>query len=247
MNDDRRKFSGFFERACNAFSFADVVAGYFVPVVIGVAAITFLVWAVWGPAPRMAHAVINAVAVLIIACPCALGLATPVSILVATGKGATIGVLFKNAEAIELLRKVDTLVVDKTGTLTEGKPKLVSVEALGGVISGGRIDSGGATAELSGGQLIDVSVFGHNYIDSGGSATSSFVANGSQVVGSSGLSISALVDGGFEYVDAGGVDSATTLRGDGQEDVYAGGQASFAVVSPEAPWSCTTATSLVSS
>ena len=111
---------------------ADVVAGYFVPVVIGVAAITFLVWAVWGPAPRMAHAVINAVAVLIIACPCALGLATPVSILVATGKGATIGVLFKNAEAIELLRKVDTLVVDKTGTLTEGKPKLVSVEALGG-------------------------------------------------------------------------------------------------------------------
>jgi Cu+-exporting ATPase len=111
---------------------ADVVAGYFVPVVIGVAAITFLVWGFWGPAPRMAHAVINAVAVLIIACPCALGLATPVSILVATGKGATIGVLFKNAEAIESLRKVDTLVVDKTGTLTEGKPKLVSVEAVGG-------------------------------------------------------------------------------------------------------------------
>jgi Cu+-exporting ATPase len=111
---------------------ADVVAGYFVPIVIGVAAITFLVWGLWGPAPRMAHAVVNAVAVLIIACPCALGLATPVSILVATGKGATIGVLFKNAEAIESLRKVDTLVVDKTGTLTEGKPKLVSVEALGG-------------------------------------------------------------------------------------------------------------------
>ncbi|HEY4710848.1 MAG TPA: copper-translocating P-type ATPase [Candidatus Acidoferrales bacterium] len=111
---------------------ADVVAGYFVPVVIGIAAIAFLVWAAWGPAPRMAHAVINAVAVLIIACPCALGLATPVSILVATGKGARLGVLFKNAEAIELLRKVDTLVVDKTGTLTEGKPKLVSVEALGG-------------------------------------------------------------------------------------------------------------------
>ncbi len=111
---------------------ADVVAGYFVPIVVGVAVITFLVWALWGPAPRMAHAVINAVAVLIIACPCALGLATPMSIMVATGKGATLGVLFKNAEAIELLRKVDTLVIDKTGTLTEGKPKLVSVEALNG-------------------------------------------------------------------------------------------------------------------
>ena len=110
---------------------ADVVAGYFVPIVVGIAAITFLVWALWGPAPRMAHAVINAVAVLIIACPCALGLATPMSIMVATGKGATLGVLFKNAEAIELLRKVDTLVIDKTGTLTEGKPKLVSVEAVG--------------------------------------------------------------------------------------------------------------------
>ncbi|MDR3721627.1 MAG: heavy metal translocating P-type ATPase [Candidatus Acidoferrales bacterium] len=111
---------------------ADIVAGYFVPIVVGVAGITFLIWALWGPTPRMAHAVINAVAVLIIACPCALGLATPMSIMVATGKGATLGVLFKNAEAIELLRKVDTLVVDKTGTLTEGKPKLVSVEALGG-------------------------------------------------------------------------------------------------------------------
>ena len=106
---------------------ADVVAGYFVPVVVAIAALTFVIWAVWGPSPRMAHAIINAVAVLIIACPCALGLATPMSIMVATGKGATLGVLFKNAEAIELMRKVDTLVVDKTGTLTEGKPKLVSV------------------------------------------------------------------------------------------------------------------------
>ncbi len=109
---------------------ADVVAGYFVPVVVGIAALTFAVWAAWGPAPRMAHAIINAVAVLIIACPCALGLATPMSIMVATGRGASLGVLFKNAEAIELMRKVDTLVVDKTGTLTEGKPKLVSVEPL---------------------------------------------------------------------------------------------------------------------
>ncbi|SRR6266498_898779 len=106
---------------------ADVVAGYFVPIVIAVAIITFALWAMIGPQPRMAHALINAVAVLIIACPCALGLATPMSIMVAMGKGATAGVLFKNAEAIEVMRKVNTLVVDKTGTLTEGKPKLVSV------------------------------------------------------------------------------------------------------------------------
>jgi Cu+-exporting ATPase len=106
---------------------ADVVAGYFVPIVIGIAVTTFIVWSLVGPDPRMAHALINAVAVLIIACPCALGLATPMSIMVATGKGATLGVLFRNAEAIEIMRKVDTLVVDKTGTLTEGKPKLVSV------------------------------------------------------------------------------------------------------------------------
>lgn len=108
---------------------ADVVAGYFVPIVVLIAAATFLVWALVGPAPRMTHAIINAVAVLIIACPCALGLATPMSIMVATGKGAMLGVLFKNAEAIEVLRKVDTLVIDKTGTLTEGKPKLVTVIA----------------------------------------------------------------------------------------------------------------------
>jgi len=106
---------------------ADTVAGYFVPAVIGIAALTFAVWSFVGPEPRMAHALIAAVAVLIIACPCALGLATPMSIMVATGKGAAAGVLFKNAEAIEFMRQVDTLVVDKTGTLTEGKPKLVAV------------------------------------------------------------------------------------------------------------------------
>ncbi len=106
---------------------ADVVAGYFVPTVVGVAIVTFIVWALVGPPPRMAHALVNAVAVLIIACPCALGLATPMSIMVASGKGATVGVLFRNAEAIEVMRKVDTLVVDKTGTLTEGKPTLMSV------------------------------------------------------------------------------------------------------------------------
>jgi P-type Cu+ transporter len=114
---------------------ADVVAGYFVPLVVGISILTFAIWALWGPEPRLAHALVNAVAVLIIACPCALGLATPMSILVATGKGATLGVLFKNAEAIETLRKVDTLVVDKTGTLTEGKPKLVSIEPAAGLDS----------------------------------------------------------------------------------------------------------------
>ena len=111
---------------------ADVVAGYFVPAVVLSAIVTFIVWAVAGPAPAMAYAIINAVAVLIIACPCALGLATPMSIMTATGKGATVGVLFKDAEAIEVMRQVDTLIVDKTGTLTEGKPKLVHVESFEG-------------------------------------------------------------------------------------------------------------------
>ena len=109
---------------------ADVVAAYFVPTVIGSAVLTFIVWSLIGPEPRMAYALIAAVSVLIIACPCALGLATPMSIMVATGKGATVGVLFKDAESIEILRKVDTLVVDKTGTLTEGKPKLTDVVAV---------------------------------------------------------------------------------------------------------------------
>jgi len=98
-----------------------------VPAVIAAAAITFVVWSVWGPQPRFAYAFVNAVAVLIIACPCALGLATPMSIMVATGRAAMAGVLIRNAEALEILEKVDTLVIDKTGTLTEGKPKLVSL------------------------------------------------------------------------------------------------------------------------
>jgi len=110
----------------------DVVSGYFVPAVVGVAIFTFIAWWVWGPEPRLAHAVINAVAVLIIACPCALGLATPIAIMVGTGRGAMAGVLIKNAEALEIMEKVDTLVVDKTGTLTEGKPKLVALRAEAG-------------------------------------------------------------------------------------------------------------------
>jgi Cu+-exporting ATPase len=111
---------------------ADRVSAVFVPLVIVVAMVTFVFWALLGPEPRLVHAMVNAVSVLIIACPCALGLATPMSIMVAVGRGAGAGVLFRNAEAIESLRKVDTLVVDKTGTLTEGKPRLVSVVALGG-------------------------------------------------------------------------------------------------------------------
>jgi Cu+-exporting ATPase len=112
---------------------ADTVSGWFVPGVIAAAAITFTVWAVFGPAPAMGFALVNAVAVLIIACPCALGLATPVSIMVGTGRGARAGVLAKNAQALELMEKVDTLVVDKTGTLTEGKPRLAAVCAISGV------------------------------------------------------------------------------------------------------------------
>ena len=106
---------------------ADVVSSYFVPAVIVSAVITFIVWSFVGPEPRLAHAIVNAVAVLIIACPCALGLATPMSIMVGTGRGATAGVLIKNAEALEVMEKIDTLIVDKTGTLTEGKPHLTSV------------------------------------------------------------------------------------------------------------------------
>lgn len=106
----------------------DKVAGWFVPAVVACAVVAFIVWALVGPDPRLAHALLAGVAVLIIACPCALGLATPMSIMVATGKGAMSGVLFKNAEAIEVMRSVDTMVVDKTGTLTEGKPKLVSIK-----------------------------------------------------------------------------------------------------------------------
>src|SRR5438270_2097076 len=106
---------------------ADRVAAWFVPAVVAVAALTFVAWLAFGPQPRLAHALVNAVAVLIIACPCALGLATPMAIMVGTGRGAHAGVLIKNAEALETLEKVDTLVVDKTGTLTEGKPRLVSM------------------------------------------------------------------------------------------------------------------------
>ena len=112
---------------------ADRIAAYFVPAVVLAAVASFAAWSLWGPAPRLAHALVNSVAVLIIACPCALGLATPMAIMVGTGRGAQAGVLVKNAEALELLARVDVLVVDKTGTLTEGKPRVTAVEAVAGV------------------------------------------------------------------------------------------------------------------
>ena len=110
----------------------DQVAGWFVPIVLVCSILTFIVWAIFGPVPAMAFAIVNAIAVLIIACPCALGLATPMSIMVGTGMGAQNGVLIKNAEALESMEKVDTIVVDKTGTLTAGKPELTAIEALAG-------------------------------------------------------------------------------------------------------------------
>tara|TARA_R110002110_G_scaffold412875_1_gene639474 strand:- start:15943 stop:17217 length:1275 start_codon:yes stop_codon:yes gene_type:complete len=111
---------------------ADAVAGYFVPAVIAVAILSFIAWTIWGPTPALAYALVSAIAVLIIACPCALGLATPMSIMTATGRGAQAGVLIKNAEALETFEKVDTLIVDKTGTLTQGKPELSAVLPEGG-------------------------------------------------------------------------------------------------------------------
>jgi len=128
---------------------ADQVSGWFVPAVVLIAVATFVVWAVVGPEPRLSHALINAVAVLIIACPCALGLATPMSIMVGTGRGATLGVLVKNAEALELMEKIDTLVVDKTGTLTEGKPRLVAVEPLANFVEDEVLAAAGALEKSS--------------------------------------------------------------------------------------------------
>ncbi|WP_416359463.1 copper-transporting P-type ATPase [Agrobacterium pusense] len=127
---------------------ADEVSGWFVPVVIGVALVAFAVWMIYGPEPRFAHALVAAVAVLIIACPCALGLATPMSIMVGVGRGASLGVLIKNAEALERFEKIDTLVVDKTGTLTEGRPEVTAIAAVAG-ISGSELLRLAATVERS--------------------------------------------------------------------------------------------------
>ncbi|MEQ1583617.1 MAG: copper-translocating P-type ATPase, partial [Candidatus Nitrotoga sp.] len=128
---------------------ADTVSGYFVPIVMLVALLAFGIWMFWGPEPRFAHAIVAAVSVLIIACPCALGLATPISIMVGTGRGATAGVLIKNAEALEIMEKVNTLVTDKTGTLTEGRPKLNSIVALQGFLDNDILQLGASLERAS--------------------------------------------------------------------------------------------------
>jgi Cu+-exporting ATPase len=139
---------------------ADVVSGYFVPIVVFVALLAFGIWMIWGPEPRFAHAIVAAVSVLIIACPCALGLATPISIMVGTGRGATAGVLIKSAEALEIMEKVNTLVTDKTGTLTEGKPKLTSVVALTGFQDNDILQLGASLERASEHPLADAIVKG---------------------------------------------------------------------------------------
>ncbi|KXS33145.1 MAG: Copper-translocating P-type ATPase [Candidatus Gallionella acididurans] len=139
---------------------ADVVSGYFVPIVVVVALLAFGIWMIWGPEPRFAHAIVAAVSVLIIACPCALGLATPISIMVGTGRGATAGVLIKNAEALEIMEKVNTLVTDKTGTLTEGKPMLTSVVALTGFQDNDILQLGASLERASEHPLADAIVKG---------------------------------------------------------------------------------------
>jgi Cu+-exporting ATPase len=139
---------------------ADVVSGYFVPIVVTISLAAFGIWMIWGPEPRFAHAIVAAVSVLIIACPCALGLATPISIMVGTGRGATAGVLIKNAEALEIMEKVNTLVTDKTGTLTEGKPKLTSVVALQGFQDNDILQLGASLERASEHPLADAIVKG---------------------------------------------------------------------------------------
>ena len=139
---------------------ADVVSGYFVPIVVTISLVAFGIWMIWGPEPRFAHAIVAAVSVLIIACPCALGLATPISIMVGTGRGASAGVLIKNAEALEIMEKVNMLVTDKTGTLTEGKPKLTSVVALQGFQDNDILQLGASLERASEHPLADAIVKG---------------------------------------------------------------------------------------
>ncbi|MEO8053372.1 MAG: heavy metal translocating P-type ATPase, partial [Acidobacteriota bacterium] len=214
---------------------ADQVAGYFVPIVIAAAITTFAIWAVWGPEPRMAHALINAVAVLIIACPCALGLATPMSIMVAMGKGATMGVLFKNAEAIEALRKVDTLVVDKTGTLTEGKPKLVSVKPAAG-FEESQVLSWAATLErasehplaaaiVAGAQERDVNIGSpEGFTSVTGQGVEAIVSGVKISLGNQKMMAASGIDIGS------GLKEAETMRADGQTVMYVSADGKFAAL-----------------
>ncbi|WP_428268003.1 heavy metal translocating P-type ATPase [Haliangium sp.] len=205
---------------------ADVVASYFVPTVIACALASFALWALFGPEPAMAYALINAVAVLIIACPCALGLATPMSIMVATGKGASLGVLFRNAEAIEVLRKVDTLVVDKTGTLTEGRPALAAVEPADGVDEATLLGLAAALERGSEHPLAEAIVRGaearSNEPLAQASDFESITGKGVQGrVGERAVALGNLAMMAHLGVDAGGVEArAEALRGEGQTIMY---------------------------
>ena len=204
----------------------DVVAAWFVPAVIAAAAVAFAVWAWAGPEPRLAHALVVAVSVLIIACPCALGLATPMSIMVATGRGATMGVLFRNAEAIERLRSVDTLVVDKTGTLTEGRPKLASVVASSEDIDEDELLRLAATLERGSEHALAAAIV------AGAEERGLALAQASEFEAHTGKGVSGTVDGRRVAlgnaallralgIDAGALaERAEELRGDGQTAMF---------------------------
>ncbi|MCA9512624.1 MAG: copper-translocating P-type ATPase [Myxococcales bacterium] len=204
----------------------DVVAAWFVPAVIAAAAVAFAVWAWAGPEPRLAHALVVAVSVLIIACPCALGLATPMSIMVATGRGATMGVLFRNAEAIERLRSVDTLVVDKTGTLTEGRPKLASVVASSDDIDEDELLRLAATLERGSEHALAAAIV------AGAEERGLALAQASEFEAHTGKGVSGTVDGRRVAlgnaallralgIDAGALaERAEELRGDGQTAMF---------------------------
>jgi Cu+-exporting ATPase len=204
---------------------ADGVAAYFVPAVLLIAIAAFGVWWVWGPEPRLAHAVVNAVAALIIACPCALGLATPMSIVVGTGKGATHGVLIKNAEALEVMERVDTLVVDKTGTLTEGRPALVAVETLDGHDRNELLRLAASLEQASEHPLAEAIVRGakdqgielapaNDFASHTGRGVSGKVGNRTVVLGNARL----FEDLGIDLVDA--PSAFDSLRSDGQTVLY---------------------------
>jgi Cu+-exporting ATPase len=204
---------------------ADVAAAYFVPAVVLIAIVTFAIWALAGPEPAMAYALINAVAVLIIACPCALGLATPMSIMVAAGKGASVGVLFKNAEAIEVLKKVDTLVVDKTGTLTLGRPRLVQVIPQDGwneeevLQMAGSLEQGSehplATAIVEGARERDVDLVGSDSFESvTGKGVTGRVEGRAAALGNSGLMEDLQVALGVASEDA------ESMRGEGKTVMF---------------------------
>lgn len=168
---------------------ADQVAGWFVPAVVVIAIVTFVVWAIWGPAPALAYALVNAIAVLIIACPCALGLATPMSIMTGTGKGAQHGILIRNAEALETLEKIDTLVVDKTGTLTMGKPDLVAVTPVDG------IDESDFLAAVAGVEMGSEHPLAHAIVE-GAKARGVSPANATDLASTTGEGVEANVQGG---------------------------------------------------